>query len=109
MFSLSYLILVIVTCSLATITSRVLPFVLLKKMNLPLRVLEFLQFVPIVIMSALWFSSLFTPRLGHLPELNVEYTLASLPTVLSAILTKNLFVVVIIGMLSIAILRYLGS
>lgn len=108
MFSLSYLVGVIVLCSLATITTRVLPFMLLKKFTLPLKVIEFLQFVPVVIMSALWFSSLFTARLGHIPQLNLEYTLASLPTVLSAILSKNLFVVILVGMLSIAFLRYSG-
>ena len=108
MFSFNYLVTVVLACSIATVSSRVLPFVLLKKMNLPLKVLEFLQFVPIVIMAALWFSSLFTPRIGHLPKPNLDYMIASFPTVLSAIISKNLFVVVFVGMISIALLRYFG-
>ena len=88
--------------------SRVLPFILLKKFNLPKPVIEYLSFVPIIIMSALWFSSLFIQNLGHLPKLNIENLVTSLPTVLSAIITKNLFVVVIVGIITLAIVRMLG-
>ena len=85
--------------------SKVLPFILLKKFSLPAIVIEYLSFVSIVIMSALWFSQLFTQHLGHLPNINWENLLASLPTLISAIISKNLLVTVIVGIISLALIR----
>ena len=90
---------------MVTWLTRIIPLVLLKKFVLPKPVIEFLSFVPIVIMSALWFSSLFNQRLGELPTINYENLFASLPTVLSAYLTKNLLVIVATGMVTLALIR----
>ena len=98
-------VLTIICCGIVAILSRVLPFVLLKYVHLSDRLVEFLDFVPIVIMTTLGFSNLFTPHLGHLPALNLEYLLASLPTFLAAIVTKNLLFIVLVGIISLAILR----
>ncbi|NUG67360.1 AzlD domain-containing protein [Lactobacillus mellis] len=98
-------VLTIICCGIVAILSRVLPFVLLKYVHLSDRLVEFLDFVPIVIMTTLWFSNLFTPHLGNLPILNLEYLLASLPTFLAAIVTKNLLLIVLVGIISLAILR----
>ena len=85
--------------------SRVLPFVLGKKFDLPKPIIEYLSFVPIVIMSALWFDSLFIQKIGEFPQINYENLLASLPTVLSAIISKSLLVIVVVGIISLAIIR----
>lgn len=106
MFSTNYILLTILGCTIVTFLSRVLPLLLLKKFNLPKAVIEYLSFVPIVIMSALWFNSLFIQRIGELPEINYENLLASLPTVVSAIISKSLLVIVVVGILSLAIIRY---
>ncbi|WEV60330.1 AzlD domain-containing protein [Streptococcaceae bacterium ESL0729] len=103
--SFNYVILTILGCTLVTWLSRVLPFILLKHFDLPKAVSEYLAFVPTVIMSALWFNSLFVQRLGHLPGLNQENLLASLPTVLAAAISKSLLVTVLIGVLSLALIR----
>ena len=52
MLSTNYIILTILGCTIVTWLSRVLPFVLLKKFDLPKPIIEYLSFVPIVIMSA---------------------------------------------------------
>lgn len=91
---------------MVTWLTRVVPFILLKKFELPKPVVEFLSFVPIVIMSALWFSSLFNQRLGQLPEINYENFIASFPTVVSAAISKNLLVIVVVGIVSLATVRY---
>ena len=57
-------------------------------------------------MSTLWFNSLFIQNIGGLPKINYENLIASLPTVLSAITSKNLLVIVITGIISLAIVRY---
>ena len=106
MFSTNYILLTILGCTIVTFLSRVLPLLLLKKFNLPKAVIEYLSFVPIVIMSALWFNSLFIQRIGELPEINYENLLASLPTVVSAIISKSLLVIVVVGILSLAIIRH---
>lgn len=106
MLSTSYILLTILGCTIVTWLSRALPFVLLKKFDLPKAVIEYLSFVPIVIMSALWFDSLFIQKIGEFPQINYEYLLASLPTVVSAIISKSLLVIVVVGIISLAIIRY---
>ena len=106
MLSIKYILLTILGCAIVTWLSRIVPFVLLKKFDMPKPLVEYLSFVPIVIMSALWFNSLFIQRIGELPEINYENLLASLPTVVSAIISKSLLVIVMIGILSLAIIRY---
>ncbi|WP_100489348.1 AzlD domain-containing protein [Sporolactobacillus pectinivorans] len=106
--SFNFTLLTILGCGIATWISRVLPFVLLKKFDLPKPVIDYLSFVPIVIMSALWFISLFNQHLGSLPQVNYENLLASVPTVISAIIFKNLLVVVIIGIVSLGIIRLIA-
>lgn len=105
MSSFNYLALTILGCGLVTWLSRVLPFILLKAIDLPKPVIEYLRFVPIVIMSALWFDSLFEQQLGHLPLIKWPYVWASLPTVVSAIISKNLLVIILVGVLSLGLLR----
>ena len=56
-------------------------------------------------MSALWFSSLFEQRIGHLPSLNLPYLFASFPTILAAILSKNLLIIVLVGIASFALIQ----
>ncbi|MDF7626755.1 AzlD domain-containing protein [Lactobacillaceae bacterium L1_55_11] len=103
--SSEFVLITILACGLATWLSRILPFVFLKKFNLSEGVLEFLSFVPVAIMSGLWFSSLFVQHLGHLPSLNVGNLLASLPTVIAAILSKSLLVTVLVGVISLGLLN----
>ena len=74
-------------------------------MSLPQIVVEYLSFVPVVIMSALWISNLFIQNLGHLPSVNWNNLLASIPTVLAAFLTKNLLVIVLVGVFSLAFIQ----
>ena len=70
---------------------------------------EYLSFVPVVIMSALWFDNLFVQHLGSLPTINVENLLASIPTVLAAVVSKSLMVVVVVGIISLAVVRCLAE
>ncbi len=103
----SRVILTIFGTGLVTWLSRVLPFAVLKKIRLPKIVLEYLSFVPIVIMSALWFDNLFIQHLGQVPTVNVDYLLATFPAVVTAVITKSLLAVVLVGMAALALIRYL--
>jgi branched-subunit amino acid transport protein len=105
--SFNYLLLVILGTGLVTWLCRVLPFVILKKFNMPKLLQEFLSFVPVAIMAALVFDNMFTQHLGHLPEPNIPNILAALPSVLAAIITRSLLVIAIVGVATLALIRFL--
>lgn len=100
--SFNFVLVTIIGCTLVTWLSRVVPFILLKKFQLSKLANEYLSFVPIVIMATLWFTSLFHQNIGNLPSINWENLIATVPTVLAAIISKNLLIIVII---SLAIIR----
>lgn len=105
--SISFIVITIIGSGIVTWLSRILPFWILRKVKLSPKIIEFLSFVPIVIMSALWFENLFHQHLGHLPSIDMPNFLASVPTVLSAIISKSLLVIVIVGIISLAVVRFL--
>ncbi|MBZ3776799.1 AzlD domain-containing protein [Lentilactobacillus otakiensis] len=104
--SFNFVLLTIVGTGLVTWISRITPFVLLKKFELSKGVVEFLSFVPIAIMSALWFENLFIQHIGQLPSIEWGNFLASVPTVIAAIISKNLLVIVIVGVISLGVIRF---
>jgi len=103
--STKFIMWTIVACGAVTLLSRIMPFILLKKFNLPAKVVEFLSFVPITIMAALWFENLFKQNIGHLPQIDYANLIASVPTVITAILTKKLLLIVMVGIISLALVR----
>lgn len=107
MSSFSFVFLTVAGCACVTWLSRVFPFVLIKHFNLPKPLLEYLDFVPIVIMSALWFSNLFVQKIGHLPSVNWFNFFASIPTLIVSVLTKNLLLIVLTGIISLTLLQML--
>jgi branched-subunit amino acid transport protein len=102
----SKLLITFLVCGGGVTLLRILPFLILKKFCLPRWMVEFLQFVPIVIMTTLWFGSLFTARQGHLPKVDWQYLTATLPTLLVAYFTKSLMWIVVTGVASVALFRF---
>lgn len=100
-----YLMVVLIGCALVTWVPRITPFILVKKLKLSQKVLEFLAYVPLTILTALFIQSLLIPQESGLPLINVERLIASTPTIATAILTKNLMWIVIVGILSMGALR----
>ncbi|MGX6428868.1 AzlD domain-containing protein [Levilactobacillus yonginensis] len=97
---------VILGCGAITVLSRALPFVFVKQMTMPSWLIDFLTFVPITIMTALCCQSLFVANPGHWATLNVANCLAAIPATLAGVLTKSLLMVVVIGIMAMAVLRY---
>lgn len=106
MLSTKFIIFTIIGCGIATWLSRILPLVILKNFKLSRGVVEFLGFVPIAIMSGLWFESLFIQNIGNLPEINYPNLLASIPTIIVAILSKNLLFIVIVGVITLGLINF---
>ena len=79
---------------------RVLPFILVKYKGLP-----FLHYLPVSILFALILSSLTTEKIGHLPQFKWMEILATVPTVIVAFKSKNLLYAVIVGIVSMSLIR----
>ena len=100
------IIFTIVLSGLVTWLPRIIPFVLAKKFDFPPSLKKFLSFLPMCILTALFVQTLLIPQEKGLPLLNLTQGLASLPTILVAAKTKNLMLTVIVGVLSMAALRF---
>ncbi|MBT2290869.1 AzlD domain-containing protein [Paenibacillus albidus] len=98
--------LIIAGAALVTFVPRVLPLMLLSRINLPDWGMRWLNYVPIAVMSALIAEELFIQD-GELSLLasNMEW-IAALPTFWVAIRTRSLLGTVITGILSLMLLRF---
>ena len=102
----TYSFLIILGSGIVTWLPRIIPFLLVRKLQLPDVVIRFLSYVPICILTALFVQNLFAVKQGEFPCFNLEYCIAAVPTIIVAILTRNLMWIVIAGMSSMALIRY---
>ncbi|WP_390405594.1 AzlD domain-containing protein [Lacticaseibacillus jixiensis] len=98
----------ILLCGLVTWLIRVVPFALVKAATLPKWLLQFLSFVPVAILSAIFVESLLVYHSGHWPSVNVENLMASVPSIIAGVISKSLLVVVVVGIVAMALIRALG-
>lgn len=84
------------------------PFAVIKNLTVPQWLINFLSFVPIAIMTAIFVESLLTYHAGHWPGFDLENIYASIPAILAGVLTKSLLAVVITGVIAMALLRLVG-
>lgn len=99
------MILLILGCAVVTWLPRIIPFILVRNVQLPDVVLRWLAYIPVCILSALVLESLFQAE-GAIVTFNWLNVLAFIPTLFVAIFTKSLSKTVVVGVLSMAILRY---
>lgn len=95
----------IVGCALVTWLPRILPFMFVKKFELPKVVLRWLAYVPICILSALVFESMLDTE-SDFVTLDWLQVGAFVPTLLVALVTKSLSLTVIVGVVTMAALRF---
>ncbi|HHY46082.1 MAG TPA: AzlD domain-containing protein [Firmicutes bacterium] len=93
---------------LVTYASRVLPIMVLSRLRMPQWLLNWLSFVPAAVLTALLAPAILMPDgSGDLIlGLNNQYLIASIPTLVMAIRTRNLILSVAVGVVTMAILRY---
>ncbi|WP_395538206.1 AzlD domain-containing protein [Lactiplantibacillus pentosus] len=104
----SYILITILLCGLVTWLSRIVPFAIIKNLTVPHWLINFLSFVPVAIMTAIFVESLLVDHAGHWPGFNLPNIYASIPAVLAGVLTKSLLAVVITGIVAMAALRFVG-
>ncbi|ANS74398.1 branched-chain amino acid ABC transporter [Paenibacillus yonginensis] len=95
--------LMIVGASIVTLIPRVLPLVLLSRIQIPEWGMRWLNFVPVAVMAALIGQELLVQD-GKL-SFGAE-VIAALPAVAAAVLTRSLLATVIVGMLAMMALRF---
>lgn len=92
----------------ATLALKTVPATFLKGDTLPLRFRKWLDFVPVAVMAALVGPDVFIYNGYFDLSLSNLFLLVSLPTLLVAILTKNYFVTIAVGIGLVIIARYFG-
>jgi branched-subunit amino acid transport protein len=97
---------VIIGGGIVTVLPRVLPITILSKVKLNKRVEEFLTYIPISILASLIAVELFTVNNKFSFQDNSLELLAAIPTILVAIKKNDLLLTVVVGVVSIAILRF---
>lgn len=102
------LLLAVFLSSLATILLKTMPITFLKGDTLPLLFKRWLDYVPVAVMAALVGPDIFIYD-GRLDlSLDNLFLLVSLPTLLAAIISKNYFVTIAVGIGLVILARYLG-
>ncbi|WP_146551464.1 AzlD domain-containing protein [Rummeliibacillus sp. SL167] len=103
--STTSIIWIIVGCALVTWLPRIVPFIFVRNVKLPEVVLKWLSFIPICILSALVVENLLDTN-GSFVTLDWPVFAAFIPTVIVAIWTKSLSTTVIVGVISMAVIRF---
>ncbi len=97
--------LIIIGCSFVTLLPRILPLILLGKFTFPVWYEQWLSFLPVTIMAALVAQQLI-PTNGDWQSA-MPHLIAGLISFVIAMLTKSLFITVMIGVLSMAVINML--
>lgn len=94
-----HMLLLIVLCGLVTLIVRVVP--------LSETVIKWLSFIPISLFTALVIDSFIVQHKGMQGfELNIPFIVATIPTVIIAIVTRSLTITIIVGIIFIAGIRW---
>ena len=103
----SSVLFIIIGMSVVTQLPRLLPLVVLSKLNLPPLMVRWLKQIPVAVLSALLFPTLLLSEGSLSLSLDNTALLAALPCILVAAKTKNLFLTVFTGIAVSALLQML--
>ncbi|MFJ7682363.1 AzlD domain-containing protein [Peribacillus butanolivorans] len=102
-----YIFLVILGTSIVTFIPRVVPLMLLSKMEIPEWGINWLKHVPVAVMAALLAQELLlSEQVFFSIKENALNLAAAIPTFIVAIFTRSLLVTVLIGVLSLMVMRF---
>ena len=102
-----HMLLLIVLCGLVTLMVRVVPFLMISRIELSETVIKWLSFIPISLFTALVIDSFIVQHKGMQGfELNIPFIVATIPTVIIAVVTRSLTITIIVGIIFIAGIRW---
>lgn len=100
-------LLIILGCALVTFLPRILPFVVVRNLDLPKPLLKWLSYIPVCLLTALVVQGVMDPNTKTTPALDWISLAAIVPTLLVAIRTKSLLATVITGVSSVAFIQWI--
>lgn len=101
-----HVLMIIVGCMVVTALPRILPFMMMQRVQLPQVALRWLSYIPVCILTALIVESALIQSEGQV-AFDKQVLLAILPTLATAVLSKSLLATVAVGILTMAVLRAL--
>lgn len=101
------ILLVILGCALVTVIPRVLPFAVIRNLNMPQPILKWLSYIPVCLLTALIMQGVIRPT-ETTPQIDWTNVLIIIPTLLIALRTKSLLFTVIGGIVTAALIRWIA-
>lgn len=101
-----YVLAIIIGCAIVTVIPRVLPLVLFSRIELPDWAIHWLKHIPVAVMAALLAQELLLSGDSFSLTDNKLELLACIPAFITAFITRSLLGTVIVGLLSMMLLRY---
>ncbi|SDN67166.1 Branched-chain amino acid transport protein [Paenibacillus sp. yr247] len=99
-------LLIILGCALVTFAPRILPFVVVRKLNLPQAFMKWLSYIPVCLLTALVVQEMIQ-KTESIPMVNWLNIAMVIPTLLTALKTKSLLATVLVGIVSAGLLRWI--
>lgn len=99
--------LIILGMAAVTYLPRLLPVLVLSSKSLPPIVVMWLQYVPVAVLAAMLLPALMMPDKQMELSFNNLFLWASIPTIVAAWRTKSFFGTVLVGMGTVALVRFL--
>ncbi|SNZ03716.1 Branched-chain amino acid transport protein [Terribacillus aidingensis] len=99
------MLLLIAACAAVTALPRILPFLIIRNLKLPVSVMKWLSYIPICILTALVVSNIIEE--GNPISLDWQTITVMIPTLLVALWTKSLLLTVLFGVVLMAVLRFI--
>jgi branched-subunit amino acid transport protein len=96
---------ILIGTAVVTLLPRILPLSLLTRVPLPEPLLRFLKHIPVAVMAALLAQALLTENDQFIPIGDNVNLLALIPTVIAALITRNLLTTVMTGVVLMLLLR----
>ncbi|MBF7015874.1 AzlD domain-containing protein [Staphylococcus durrellii] len=103
-----HMLLIIVLCGVVTWLTRVIPFMLITRVHLSDKVVQWLSFIPITLFTALIIDGVIEQHSGKFGyTINVPFLVTIIPTVIVAFISRSLTITIVAGIFIMAIIRLL--
>lgn len=103
-----HMLIIIVICGLVTWLTRIIPFIVISKIQLSEQVVKWLSFIPITLFTALIIDGVIEQQSGSFGySLNIPFLVTIIPTVLVALVTRSLTITILAGIFVMAMIHLL--
>ncbi|SCS79902.1 AzlD domain-containing protein [Staphylococcus caeli] len=103
-----HMLTIIILCGIVTWLTRIIPFVMISKVQLSERVIKWLSFIPITLFTALIIDGIIIQEEGMMGyRINIPFLVTMLPTIVIAVISRSLTVTIVSGIIIMATLRWI--